>query len=120
MKILVVAPAWVGDMVMAHTLVSILAQQGAAVYLVAPPATEPLARRMPGVQGSWVLHVGHGELGLKTRRALAHELKAESFDQAIVLPNSRVQFGSSPLCLCCSIRSWMMCLADLFPRSINP
>ena len=89
MKILVVAPAWVGDMVMAHTLVSLLIRQrNATVYMVAPPATEPLARRMPGVQGSWTLEVGHGELGLKARRALARTLKLERFDQAIVLPNS--------------------------------
>lgn len=89
MKILVVAPAWVGDMVMAHTLVSLLHEQaGAEVYMVAPPATEPLARRMPGVQGSWTLTVGHGELGIGARRALARVLKNERFDQAIVLPNS--------------------------------
>jgi heptosyltransferase-2 len=88
-KILVVAPAWVGDMVMAHTLVSLLVRQsGTEVFMVAPPATEPLARRMPGVQGSWTLAVGHGELGLKQRRALAQTLKVERFDQAIVLPNS--------------------------------
>ncbi len=89
MKILVVAPAWVGDMVMAHTLVSVLVQQqNATVFIVAPPATEPLARRMPGVAGSWTLEVGHGELGLKPRRALARVLAGEAFDQAIVLPNS--------------------------------
>lgn len=89
MKILIVAPAWVGDMVMAHTLVSLLGRQsGTTVHMVAPPATEPLARRMPGVQGSWTLEVGHGELGFKARRALARTLKLERFDQAIVLPNS--------------------------------
>ncbi len=89
MKTLIVAPAWVGDMVMAHTLVSLLAEQPEAeVFMVAPPATEPLARRMPGVQGSWVLNVAHGELGLGARRALARTLKASAFDQAIVLPNS--------------------------------
>ena len=88
MKILIVAPAWVGDMVMAHTLVTLLSEQNASVYMVAPPATEPLARRMPGVEGSWVLNVGHGEVGIGARRTLAHELKREAFDQAIVLPNS--------------------------------
>jgi heptosyltransferase-2 len=88
-KILVVAPAWVGDMVMAHTLVSLLVRQpGTRVFMVAPPATEPLARRMPGVAGSWALEVSHGELGFAVRRALARTLKQEAFDQAIVLPNS--------------------------------
>ena len=89
MKILVVAPAWVGDMVMAHTLVSLLLRNSdAEVFMVAPPATEPLAQRMPGVQGSWLLDVGHGELGFGARRTLARTLRAQGFDQAIVLPNS--------------------------------
>lgn len=91
MKILVVAPAWVGDMVMAHTLVSLLtegAKDGADVYMVAPPATAPLAHRMPGVTDVWTLEVGHGELGLGRRRALARVLRGQAFDQAIVLPNS--------------------------------
>jgi heptosyltransferase-2 len=88
-KILVVAPAWVGDMVMAHTLVSLLRRQpDAEIHMVAPPATEPLVRRMPGVSASRVLDVGHGELGFKRRRSLARDLKAMAYDQAIVLPNS--------------------------------
>ena len=88
-QVLVVGPSWVGDMVMAHTLVSLLVRhRNASVYMVAPPATEPLTRRMPGVSGSWVMNLGHGELGLKTRRRLARTLKGEAFDQAIVLPNS--------------------------------
>ena len=56
--------------------------------MVAPPATEPLAGRMPGVSASSVLEVGHGELGFKARRSLARTLSAQGFDQAIVLPNS--------------------------------
>ena len=89
MKILVVAPAWVGDMVMAHTLVSLLKRRAdVEIRMVAPPATEPLAGRMPGVAGSWVLGVGHGELGIRARRSLARTLGGEGFDQAIVLPNS--------------------------------
>lgn len=93
MKILVVAPAWVGDMVMAHTLVARLHERSdgggsANVHMVAPPATAPLAHRMPGVAGVWTLEVGHGELGLGRRRTLARALKDQAFDQAIVLPNS--------------------------------
>lgn len=89
MKILVVAPAWVGDMVMAHCLVSLLAQRpDTSVSMVAPPATAALAERMPGVTGAWTLEVGHGVLGLSERRKLAKVLKGERFDQAIVLPNS--------------------------------
>lgn len=89
MKILVVAPAWVGDMVMSHCLVALLARlEGRRVDMVAPPATAPLAERMPGVTRCWTLSAGHGELALGTRRALAAQLAAEQYDQAIVLPNS--------------------------------
>lgn len=89
MKILIVAPAWVGDMVMAHCLVSLLAPGEAdRVDMVAPPATAPLAERMPGVTKCWTLDVGHGELGLGRRRELARSLAREDYEQAIVLPNS--------------------------------
>ena len=89
-RILVVAPAWVGDMVMAHTLVSLLQQRHGApqIEMLAPPATEPLARRMPGVSRSRRLEVGHGELNLAGRRAAALALRRDNFDQAILLPNT--------------------------------
>jgi len=93
MKLLIVAPAWVGDMVMAHTLVALLTETtetaaGIEVHMVAPPATAPLAHRMPGVAGVWPLEVGHGELGIRPRRELARTLRSCEFDRAIVLPNS--------------------------------
>jgi len=56
--------------------------------MVAPPATAPLAGRMPGVTKCFTLHVGHGELGIGRRRMLAAEIASEGYDQAIVLPNS--------------------------------
>ncbi len=89
-RILVVAPAWVGDMVMAQPLIRLLGQRnpGAEIHVLAPPATAPLAGRMPGVAGSRVLDVGHGELGLARRLAAAREIRRQGFRQAVVLPNS--------------------------------
>ena len=88
MQILIVAPAWVGDMVMAHTLVQTLAQvhPDAQVHMIAPPATAPIAERMPGVASVTRLEVGHGELGIGTRWRVARSLP--HFDQAILLPNT--------------------------------
>jgi len=40
------------------------------------------------VRRSIVANFGHGELKFNQRRRLAHELKPERYDQAIVLPNS--------------------------------
>ena len=88
-NVLIVAPAWVGDMVMAHSLVRVLAKSSDAikVHLLAPPATAPLGARMPGVAATHVLDTSHGELGLAKRRAWGRAHGAK-FDRAIVLPNS--------------------------------
>jgi heptosyltransferase II len=90
MKILIVGPAWVGDMVIAHGLVRALRAQepNVDIHVLAPAATEPLTRRMPGVAGSTVLPVSHGEFGWRTRRQVGRSLADAAYDQAIVLPNS--------------------------------
>jgi heptosyltransferase II len=90
MNILIVGPAWVGDMVIAHALVRALhaAAPDTCVHMLAPPATEPLARRMPGVAGTTVLPVGRGEFGWGARRRVGASLRHRRFDQAIVLPNT--------------------------------
>jgi len=90
MKILIVAPAWLGDMVIAHALVRVLLDRhtGAEIHLLAPAATEPVASRMPGVAASRLLPLTHGELGWGVRRDIARSFASEGFAQAIVLPNS--------------------------------
>jgi heptosyltransferase II len=90
MKILIVGPAWVGDMVIAHALVRALvsADRAAEIHVVAPPATAPLAQRMSGVADTIVLPLRHRELGWGVRRGVGRALRRENFDRAIVLPNS--------------------------------
>ena len=90
MKALIVAPAWVGDMVMAHTLVQALKAQDAAaeIHMVAPPVTAPLGERLPGVHQVHELAASHGELGWRHRRRLGLRLRGVDFDAAYVLPNS--------------------------------
>lgn len=90
MKLLIVGPAWVGDMVIAHALVrSLLAAQPAAeIHVLAPAATAPLGRRMAGVAEVVTLRVRHGELGWQARRDVGHALRRVGYDRAIVLPNS--------------------------------
>lgn len=88
-SILIVGPSWVGDMVMAHSLVQVLhaEQPGCSVDLLAPDWSVALVHRMPGVVRGLSMPVGHGRLGLRSRLALARELRGR-YDQAIVLPNS--------------------------------
>lgn len=88
MKTLIVAPAWVGDMVMAHAVVPGLVVAGAEISMLAPPATAPLAQRMPGVAAVCQLAANHGEFGWATRRAVARRLAPLGFERAIVLPNT--------------------------------
>ena len=90
MKALIVAPAWVGDLVMSQVLVQVLEHEhpGIEIHLVAPPATAPLADRLPGLAGVHELAVGHGEPGLRRRFRMARALRRHDFQVAYVLPNS--------------------------------
>jgi len=89
-KILVVAPAWIGDMVMAQSLFRLLLERepGAVIDVVGPPWSLPLVARMPEVRSAFPLAAGHGELALGQRRALGRSLRREAYARAIVLPRS--------------------------------
>lgn len=90
MKMLVIGPSWVGDMVMAQSLFLTLKQQhtDCEIHVLAPAWCKDLLQYMPQVSGVIEMTVGHGELGLGKRRAIARQLQQASFDAAIVLPNS--------------------------------
>jgi heptosyltransferase-2 len=90
-KILVLGPAWVGDMVMSQTLYQLLKQQDPTVVIdvMAPPATAPLLALMPEVHKTIPLPARYGSgLSLKQRYQIAKNLRAEGYDTAILLPNS--------------------------------
>jgi len=89
-EILVIAPAWVGDMVMAQALFRQLKadQPGTNIHVVGPPWILPLIERMPEISSGSKLDVAHGALGLAARHRLARGLKEKKFDLAITLPNS--------------------------------
>lgn len=87
---LVVAPSWVGDMVMAAPMIGLLAARSGApaVDVLAPGWVLPLASRIPGVRAGIAAPFGHGALALRERRRLGHALRAANYAQALVLPNS--------------------------------
>ena len=89
-KILVVGPAWIGDMVMAQSLFMHLREREpeSRVDVLAPSWSGPILARMPEVTAHITMPVGHGALGLGTRLRLGRELRRESYDQAIVIPRS--------------------------------
>jgi heptosyltransferase II len=90
MKILVIGPAWVGDMVMSQSLYHLLKQQhpDAELHVMAPGWCLPLLERMPEVDCAIKMPLGHGELQLGARWHLGRTLKAEGYDWALILPNS--------------------------------
>lgn len=90
MKVLIIGPSWVGDMVMAQTLFACLKQRHGADCLIdvlAPEWSRPILERMPEVNQALSFPLGHGVLGLSTRRRIGKSL-AGQYDQAILLPNS--------------------------------
>lgn len=88
-NILIVGPAWIGDMVMAQSLFMLLkSQHNASIDLIAPKHSGAVATRMPQINRVLELPIGHGELALQKRWDIARSLKQTGYDQAIVLPNS--------------------------------
>ncbi|MHB8424011.1 MAG: lipopolysaccharide heptosyltransferase II [Gammaproteobacteria bacterium] len=88
-RILIVGPAWIGDMVMAQSLCITLKTQypDSEIDVLAPAWSKPLLARMPEVKSSIVMPLGHGEFGFGARRRLGRLLRGR-YDQAIVLPRS--------------------------------
>ncbi len=89
-RILVIAPSWIGDAVLAQPLYKRLHQRHPDLTLdvLAPPWTQPLFTRMAEVHATLASPFGHGELALKRRFELGRRLAARHYEQAIVLPNS--------------------------------
>ncbi|MFG1296055.1 lipopolysaccharide heptosyltransferase II [Xanthobacter variabilis] len=88
--VLLVGPSWVGDMVMAASLVEVLRMREPSrpVDVLAPPAALPIARMIPGVRRTIPLSLGHGELGIMARWRLGRGLRDEGYGKAIILPRA--------------------------------
>jgi len=90
MKILVIGPSWVGDMMMSQSLYRTLKAQhpDAVIDVMAPAWCRPLLSRMPEVSQALAMPLGHGALALGERRRIGKSLRASGYDRAYVLPNS--------------------------------
>lgn len=89
MNILVIAPSWVGDMMMSHSLYQQLKQNypNCEIDVMAPDWCRPLLSRMPEVRKAISMPIGHGAFRLCERYQLGKNLQNQ-YDLAIVLPNS--------------------------------
>src|SRR5450755_5166619 len=85
---LVVAPSWIGDAVLSHSLLVRLKERDpqGSIDVLAPPWALPVYRRMREVAAAIALPFGHGDLKLAERRRFARSLPR--YDRAVVLPNS--------------------------------
>lgn len=94
MKILVVAPSWVGDTLLAQPLLTLLKRQqpSALIEVLAPAWASPLLTRMAEVDAVIASPFAHGEFAFAARRALGRRLRGNAigadFSHAYVLPNS--------------------------------
>jgi len=87
-RVLVVAPSWIGDAVLSHPLLVRLKEREphAAIDVLAPGWVLPVYRRMPEVAEAIAHPFGHGDLKLGERRRFAKRLA--HYERAVVLPNT--------------------------------
>ena len=89
-RILVVGPAWVGDMVMAQSLFAELKTRhpDSVVDVLAPAWSAGIVERMPQVNELVESPFTHGRLNFVKRYRMARTLAVQGYTRAIVLPNS--------------------------------
>ena len=89
-RILIVAPSWIGDTLLAQPLLRRLHDKlgRVSVDALAPPWCGPLLERMPEINEVIPSPFAHGELKLRARWKFGRDLARRKYDQAIVLPNS--------------------------------
>lgn len=89
-KILIIAPSWIGDLVMSQALFRFLKQQdpNCSIDVLANKALHPVLEHMPEVDNYLIMPFAHGELKLFERFKLAKKLRKNFYTHAYVLPNS--------------------------------
>ena len=89
-SVLVVAPNWIGDAVMAQPLLARLREKtpDTQIDVLAPEWVAPVLKRMPEVRDVIPAPFRHGKAQLRSRWRIGRELRARGYAQAIVLPNT--------------------------------
>jgi heptosyltransferase-2 len=89
-RILIVAPNWIGDSLLAQPLLARLQQRypAASIDALAPAWTSAVLQRMPQLRQVISTPFVHGPLQLRQRWQLARQLRQNDYQLAVVLPNS--------------------------------
>ncbi|MGN0908193.1 MAG: lipopolysaccharide heptosyltransferase II [Succinivibrio sp.] len=89
-RILIIAPSWLGDIIMSQALMKALKAQcpSCEITAYAPAYALPVIARMKEVSHAIENPFGHGELLLRKRWSEGRRLRKLGFDTCFVLPNS--------------------------------
>src|SRR6202171_2852918 len=89
-RILIAARSWLGAPLLPDRWVAVLREPLAEPFVdvLAPPWCAPIYQRMRGIRNIIENPVGHRELGLAKRRALAASLRQHAYTRVFILPNS--------------------------------
>lgn len=89
-KILVISPAWLGDIIMSQSLLSTIKHLDPTckIFVYAPAYAHPILQRMEQIDEILTNPFAHGALRLKDRFNEGKKLQEYGFDVAYVLPNS--------------------------------
>lgn len=89
-KILIIAPAWVGDLVMTQALFKLLKTKNpdCIIDVLANKNLIPILKHMPEVNDYLVMPFEHGELNLFARFKFARALRKNNYTHTYIIPNS--------------------------------
>ena len=89
-KILIIAPNWIGDAVMTEPLISQLKKNNpnSQIDVLATPWVASIMKAIPAVDQIITADFQHGALQWNERKALAKQLANSAYTHAYVLPNS--------------------------------
>lgn len=89
-RILIIAPSWLGDIIMSQSLLKVLKQQDSncIIDVYAPEWTTPILKRIPEIDNIIVNPFAHGSFLLKERYREGKKLQNNHYNKAFILPNS--------------------------------
>ena len=88
-KILIIAPAWIGDLIMSASFIKALKKnRDYSIDIIVNSNLLNLANLIPGIRKVIASETEHGRLSLIHRIKKGLSLRSEQYDECYILPNS--------------------------------
>ena len=89
-KFLIIAPSWIGDILIAQSVFKGLKHKyhNCTIDVIVRPYLKDLIKLMPEINNIYDLNIQHKELGLIKRFKLSKKLKKQKYSSAIILTNT--------------------------------